>query len=91
MTFIFWACLKKSKSWGGPPSNDKSNPQKQNKNGSGELNQLNEMNFSQTHNHEKCYCCGSGTHILNKCEIKYTIARDHWFDRTFDVQINHKQ
>ena len=29
--------------------------------------------------------------MLNNCEIKYTIARYQWFDRTENVQSHHRQ
>ena len=29
--------------------------------------------------------------MLNKCQIKYTIARDQWFDRTGNMQSRHQQ
>ena len=57
-------------------------PQK-NYNGGGERDKSNETSFAQTHKHEKkCYCCGSGTHMLNNCEIRDTITIYQWFDST---------
>ena len=59
---------------------------KQNKNWVGERDKSNERSFAQTKKHEKkCYCCGSGAHMLNNCEIWAKIARDQWFDRTVNV------
>ena len=50
------------------------------------------MSFAKTHKHKKtCYCCGSGTHMLNNCEIRNTIVRDQWFDRTGNLHIHLQQ
>ena len=39
--------------------------------------------FFQKHiNIKKCYCCGSGTHMLNNCKIRDTITIYQWFDST---------
>ena len=40
---------------------------------------------------KKCYCCGSGTHVLNNCDIRDAISRDQWFDITVDLHIRHQQ
>ena len=73
-------------------NNDKSNTQKQNKNGGDEQYKSNETSFEQTQKHQKkCYCCGSGTHMLNNCEIRYTIAIYQWFERTGSVYSHQQQ
>ena len=56
--------------------NDKSNTQKKNKMEVG--NKINKMRqvLHKFRNMKKCYFCGSGTHMLNNCEIRYIIARD---------------
>ena len=40
---------------------------------------------------KKCYCYDSGTHMLNNRNIRDTIERYQWFDRTVNVQSNHQQ
>ena len=53
-----------------------------------EINQMKQV-FHKHINMKKCYWCGSGTHMLNNCEITYTIERCQWFDRTENVKNNH--
>ena len=73
-------------------NNERSNTQKQNKNGGGEIDKYKENSFEQTQKHEKkCYYCGSGTNMLNNFNIRDTIERDQWFDRKVNVKINHQQ
>ena len=33
--------------------------------------------FHKHRNMKNCYCCGSGTHMLNHCYIRDTITRYH--------------
>ena len=40
---------------------------------------------------KKCYLCVSGTHKLNNCEIRNTIARYQWFDRTWNMYSHQQQ
>ena len=56
-----------------------------------EINQMKRVLHKHRNMKKKCYCCGSGTHMLNNFEIKYMIARDQWFERTVNVQSYHKQ
>ena len=67
------------------------NHKKKDKNRDGKRDKLNETSFSQTHKHEqKCYFCGSGTHMLNHCEIIDAIARYHWFLREINLNSHHQ-
>ena len=51
----------------------------------------NETLFAKTQKHEKkCYCCGSGRNMLNNFDIKDSIVKYEWFERTGTVH-SHKQ
>ena len=47
--------------------------------------------FTNTEQQKNCYCCSSGTHMLNNCELRDTIARDQWFDTTRNMYNHNKK
>ena len=71
--------------------NGKINIQKQNKNGGVERDKSNKMSLNKQRNIKNYYCCGSGMHMLDNCDIIDTISRDQWFDRIGSVQSHHQQ
>ena len=54
------------------------------------INKLRQL-FHKRRNIKNCYYCGSGTNMLNNCDIKETISRYHGFDKTGNVQSHHQQ
>ena len=54
-----------------------------------EINKMKRVLYKHR-NMKRCYFCGSGTHMLDNCDIKDTMERDRWFSRKLNVQ-NHRQ
>ena len=72
-------------------NNDKINTQKQNK--MELVNKINQMIqvLHKLRTMKKCYCCSSGIHMLDNCDIRGGIAIDRWFYRTGNSHSHHQQ